>query len=385
MVVRSRLSMIIDSMRYHPRYSRPWALVLALFSASCGGPRGGTLVRGGSDASARSEAGFIAGDGSGSADATPESGPGSQPDSAGDDASSEGGMQDEVAVPVDADVAVRGQPVGSACGGHDECASALCAGGACADATSCLTLLNAHPGLPSREYEIDPDGPGTGVAPFIAYCDMMTDGGGWTTLPLQFDDSNLWSRTQTGSPCVTVDIHDDAGNYRQYQSSTDFGFAINHLRFVPSIAATAVRFVNFLYTNGGSQNTMDFLIGGAPSLAMNTSTSYEGWYFTDPTDATGTPVGYAFPTSDSCVAPYDVEHTVTCSRDNLADRDGGASTTPFFMNATVAFSAAAAGFDMVLVQGCGSYPLDPLMDCEQFHIETAPAADGVWTTGIAVR
>jgi len=37
------------------------------------------------------------------------------------------------------------------------------------------------------------------------------------------------------------------------------------------------------------------------------------------------------------------------------------------------------------VQGCFSVPVEPVEDCELFHIANPPAADGVWTTGIAVR
>ncbi len=45
--------------------------------------------------------------------------------------------------------------------------------------TSCKILLAANPGTASGIYTIDPDGAGS-LASFDAYCDMETDGGGWT-------------------------------------------------------------------------------------------------------------------------------------------------------------------------------------------------------------
>ena len=46
-------------------------------------------------------------------------------------------------------------------------------------APSCKAILAAVPAATSKVYLIDPDGAG-GVAPFKAFCDMDTDGGGWT-------------------------------------------------------------------------------------------------------------------------------------------------------------------------------------------------------------
>jgi hypothetical protein len=43
-----------------------------------------------------------------------------------------------------------------------------------------------NPGLEDGLYNIDPDGDG-GNPPFEVYCDMTTDGGGWTMVAYHFD------------------------------------------------------------------------------------------------------------------------------------------------------------------------------------------------------
>jgi hypothetical protein len=44
---------------------------------------------------------------------------------------------------------------------------------------NCKDILENNPGSPDGIYTIDPDGSGT-IEPFNCYCDMTTDGGGWT-------------------------------------------------------------------------------------------------------------------------------------------------------------------------------------------------------------
>lgn len=66
---------------------------------------------------------------------------------------------------------------------------------------NCLAILTANPGSPDGTYTIDPDGSANEFQPFCVYCDMSTDGGGWT---LVYRDA-LDGRMQVGN---TVDSGD---------------------------------------------------------------------------------------------------------------------------------------------------------------------------------
>jgi hypothetical protein len=76
------------------------------------------------------------------------------------------------------------EPTTSVCVGcrfDSHCPESICEANACRPARSCKELHAALPGLPSGSYTLDHDGAGPKAA-FDAYCDMTTDGGGWTAL-----------------------------------------------------------------------------------------------------------------------------------------------------------------------------------------------------------
>jgi hypothetical protein len=69
---------------------------------------------------------------------------------------------------------------GKICVVNGDCASSWCDVGICQHPRTCKHLHDLNPALPSGVYTIDPDATGTTIAAFSAYCDMTTDGGGWT-------------------------------------------------------------------------------------------------------------------------------------------------------------------------------------------------------------
>jgi cysteine-rich repeat protein len=68
--------------------------------------------------------------------------------------------------------------VDAKCGGNSDCAEGLCLQASCQIADTCKVIKQAAPASASGKYTIDA---GTGTK-YEVFCDMVTDGGGWTIL-----------------------------------------------------------------------------------------------------------------------------------------------------------------------------------------------------------
>ena len=88
-------------------------------------------------------------------------------------------------------------PLGKACAKSPDCTSKFCNLGTCEVPKSCQQIKAADPMASDGTYTIDPDGAGPGAS-ITAYCDMKTDGGGWTMVlklssGVAGDANNLWN------------------------------------------------------------------------------------------------------------------------------------------------------------------------------------------------
>lgn len=124
---------------------------------------------------------------------------------------------------------------------------------------SCKEILAAFPGSASGNYVIDPDGSAGTLPNITCYCDMATDGGGWTlvlnylhaanTNPVLSPRSN--SLPLQGSTTLGIDESGSSTTWGHAQPSYLNSFSFSELRFFARTSAHA-RVIHFKTTHSGT-------------------------------------------------------------------------------------------------------------------------------------
>ncbi|HMV70309.1 MAG TPA: fibrinogen-like YCDxxxxGGGW domain-containing protein, partial [Myxococcota bacterium] len=107
----------------------------------------------------------------------------------------------------------------------------------CFEGADCQDILMNDPAATSRAYHLDPDGPG-GAAPFDAWCDMTTDGGGWTKVAYFTGSRATTTGAVTASTLATSLA--GTGKLSDAQINTLMG---NHHEMLAAQAANPARWV----------------------------------------------------------------------------------------------------------------------------------------------
>ena len=144
---------------------------------------------------------------------------------------------------------------------------------------SCKEIKTNFPNATTGIYVIDPDGSGVAQAPTSCYCDMDTDGGGWTLVLNYLHAGNtnpaLVVKTNTlplqGSTTLGGDEQYSTTNWGHVSNAYLSSFSFTELRFYAKSAAHS-KVINFKTTHA---NTINYFKNGTGNTAgISTAGTY---------------------------------------------------------------------------------------------------------------
>jgi hypothetical protein len=165
---------------------------------------------------------------------------------------------------------------GAECMAGADCPSGFCSAGSCESVSSCADLLAKDPAAVSGAYEIDPLGVGM---PYAVYCDMVTDGGGWTLVMKLASGTNTfaygasaWTSTDVVNPDDATPNDAAAGTNAKLPSFNDVPGSTLRLEWVePSLVGQA-----FVFDALAGRTALELFSGGEVVVAGDESSACNG-------------------------------------------------------------------------------------------------------------